>query len=81
MTRRMSMATHKEIRAAVGQRYRRATRGEKGLILDEFVALTAENGGITDGSEPSRLPQFGNRTAIRLFRRLSKRINTPSCGV
>jgi len=34
------MATRKEISAAVGQRYRLASRDEKGLILDEFVALT-----------------------------------------
>ena len=40
MTRQISMATRKEISAAVGQRYRHASRDEKGLILDEFVALT-----------------------------------------
>lgn len=34
------MATRKEICAAVGQRYRRANRDDKGLILDQFVALT-----------------------------------------
>lgn len=40
MMRQISMATRKEISAAVGQRYRRATRPEKGRVLDEFVALT-----------------------------------------
>lgn len=40
MTRPISMATRKEISAAVGQRYRQASRDEKGQILDEFVALT-----------------------------------------
>ncbi len=40
MRRQISMATRQEISAAVGRRYRHATRGEKGLILDEYVALT-----------------------------------------
>jgi hypothetical protein len=38
--RRISMATQKELLAAIGSRYRVASRREKGRILDEFVATT-----------------------------------------
>ena len=34
------MATQKELLAAIGSRYRAASRREKGRILDEFVATT-----------------------------------------
>lgn len=33
------MATRRELTAAVGQRYREASRAEKGRILDEFVVV------------------------------------------
>lgn len=55
MTRQISMATRKEISAAVGQRYRHASRGEKAQILDEFVALT----------------HYHRKYAIRLLNRVS----------
>jgi hypothetical protein len=34
------MATRKELIAAVGSRYRQASRSDKKNILDEFVAIT-----------------------------------------
>jgi hypothetical protein len=40
VTRRLSMATRKELIEAVGARYRGATASERTKILDEFVALT-----------------------------------------
>lgn len=36
----LSMATRRELTAAVGQRYREASRTEKARILDEFVIVT-----------------------------------------
>ena len=38
--RRISMATRDELVAAVSERYGRASRAERGLILDEFAAVT-----------------------------------------
>src|ERR1035438_5332988 len=38
--RQISMATRKELLAAIGSRYRAASRSEKERILDEFVATT-----------------------------------------
>jgi hypothetical protein len=39
--RQLSMATRRELTAAVGQRYREASRrAEKARILDEFVVVT-----------------------------------------
>ena len=38
--RRLSMATRNELVAAVGQRYARADRAQRGRILDEFTQLT-----------------------------------------
>ncbi|WP_375779029.1 ISNCY family transposase [Bradyrhizobium sp. ma5] len=38
--RQLSMATRRELTAAVGQRYREASRAEKVRILDEFVVVT-----------------------------------------
>ena len=38
--RRLSMATRKELTAAVGERYRSGDRVEKARILDEFVNIT-----------------------------------------
>jgi hypothetical protein len=38
--RRLSMATRKELTAAVAERYRSSTRAEKARILDEFVVIT-----------------------------------------
>jgi hypothetical protein len=40
MARQISMATRKELIAAVGSRYRASSRSERGQILAEFVALT-----------------------------------------
>ena len=40
MARRLSMATRKELIAAVGQRYREASKIERTKILDEFAELT-----------------------------------------
>jgi hypothetical protein len=34
------MATRRELTAAVGQRYKEASRTEKARILDEFVVVT-----------------------------------------
>jgi len=41
--RRVSMATRDEVVAAVVERYARASRLERGRILDEFVALTGHH--------------------------------------
>ena len=38
--RRVSMATRDELVAVTAERYARAGRGERGLILDEFTAVT-----------------------------------------
>ncbi len=38
--RRISVATRDELAAAVSERYGRASRAERGLILDEFAAVT-----------------------------------------
>jgi len=38
--RKVSMATQRELVAAVGERYRSADRKGKGQVLDEFVAVT-----------------------------------------
>lgn len=38
--RKVSMATRRELVAAVGERYRAADRASKGKVLDEFVAVT-----------------------------------------
>jgi hypothetical protein len=38
--RQLSMASRRELTAAVGQRYRGASRAEKARILDEFVVVT-----------------------------------------
>jgi hypothetical protein len=40
MERQISMATRKELIAAVGVRYRTSTKAERRTILDEFTALT-----------------------------------------
>ena len=40
VTRRVTMATRKELIEAVGARYRASTVAERGAILDEFVAIT-----------------------------------------
>ena len=51
--RRLSMATKKELTAAVAERYRTSSRVEKALILDEFVVITG----------------FHRKHAMRLLRR------------
>jgi hypothetical protein len=38
--RKVSMPTRNELLTALGERYRRCVRGEKGRILDEFVAVS-----------------------------------------
>jgi hypothetical protein len=38
--RKVSMATRRELVEAVGERYRGSDRGNKGKVLDEFVAVT-----------------------------------------
>jgi hypothetical protein len=40
MSRQISMGTRKELTAALGLRYREASKVEKARILDEFVKLT-----------------------------------------
>ncbi|MES0160265.1 MULTISPECIES: hypothetical protein [unclassified Mesorhizobium] len=40
MARRISMATRSELVEAIVERYRSGGRGDKRLILDEFVAVT-----------------------------------------
>src|SRR4051812_22539485 len=40
MGRQISMATRKELIAAVGVRYRTSTKAERRKILDEFIGLT-----------------------------------------
>lgn len=40
MARRLSMATCRELKATIGQRYRGAGRREQRQILDEFVKAT-----------------------------------------
>lgn len=49
----LSMATRKELTAAVSERYRASTRTEKARILDEFVVITG----------------FHRKRAMRLLRR------------
>ncbi len=49
----LSMATRKELTAAVSERYRASTRTEKARILDEFVVITG----------------FHRKHAMRLLRR------------
>jgi hypothetical protein len=49
----LSMATRKELTAAVSERYRASTRAEKARILDEFVVITG----------------FHRKHAMRLLRR------------
>ncbi len=38
--RTVSMATRRELVAAIGERYRLADRASKGRVLDEFIAVT-----------------------------------------
>jgi hypothetical protein len=40
MARRLSMATRRELKMAVGKRYRAAGRWERRQILDEFTRVT-----------------------------------------
>jgi hypothetical protein len=40
MARRLSMATRRELKMAVGERYRAAARWERRQILDEFTRVT-----------------------------------------
>jgi hypothetical protein len=40
MTRQISMTTRKELIAAIGGRYRAASKADKARILDEFKSLT-----------------------------------------
>lgn len=40
MARRISMATRSELVETIVERYRSGSRGDKRLILDEFVAVT-----------------------------------------
>src|SRR5258708_17463912 len=39
MGRRISMTTRRELTEAIGDRYRKGSRAEKGAILSEFVAV------------------------------------------
>ena len=40
MARQLSMATRRELKAAIGQRYRAAGRWERRQLLDEFTRVT-----------------------------------------
>ncbi|KWV48904.1 hypothetical protein AS026_11835 [Rhizobium altiplani] len=64
----LSMATRKELTAAVSERYRASTRTEKARILDEFVVITG----------------FHRKHAMRLLRRHGReptgRRARPRCG-
>ena len=40
MARRLSMATRRELKEAIGQRYRTAGRWERRQLLDEFTRVT-----------------------------------------
>ncbi|KWV58843.1 hypothetical protein AS026_29675 [Rhizobium altiplani] len=58
----LSMATRKELTAAVSERYRASTRTEKARILDEFVVITG----------------FHRKHAMRLLRRHSGGVRGPT---
>jgi hypothetical protein len=59
VTRQVSMATRKELIEAVGSRYREASRGQRGAILNEFVAVTGyhRKHAIRLLSKPAAAPQ------------------------
>ena len=66
--RKVSMATRRELVAAVGERYRAADRASKGKVLDEFVAVTGLHRKhamrILRQAEPSRRT---SRTERRIY--------------
>ena len=51
MTKRVSMATRKELIESIGARYRASTVAERSAILDEFVAIT----GLADDNYLGRM--------------------------
>ena len=65
MARGISMATRKELVQALGQRYRVASRGEKGRILDEFIAVTGYHCQGSAGKVHRRFGQAGPPWAVR----------------
>jgi hypothetical protein len=60
--RRLSSKTRQELRQAVAERYRSATRTEKQQILDEFTQVTG----------------FHRKHAIRALRRTSRKEGEPA---
>src|SRR5919199_3818585 len=67
--RRISMATRDELVMAVAERYARSSRGERGRILDEFVAVTGFHRKhamrLLRGGKPGR--QRGPRPNRRIY--------------
>ncbi len=67
--RRISMATRDELVAAVSERYRQASRAERGRILDEFTAVTGLHRKhavrLLRGGAPSR--RCGPRPGRRVY--------------
>jgi hypothetical protein len=67
--RRISMATRDELVAAVSERYGRASRAERGLILDAFAAVTGLHRKhavrLLRGGTPSR--RSGPRPGRRVY--------------
>jgi hypothetical protein len=60
--RRVSLATQRELVAAVAARYARSSRSERSRILDELVAVT----GHVDGClNPRKSGRYGQRTPCR----------------
>lgn len=66
--RKVSMATRAELVTAVGERYRKGDRTRKGVILDEFVAVTGFH--RKHAMRLLRLKQPAKATASRVERRV-----------
>jgi hypothetical protein len=75
------MATRRELTAAVGQRYREASRAEKARILDEFVVVTGFHrkhamrllrGDIGQSSVRRTAPQKGPVRAAGAYDRVNR---------
>jgi hypothetical protein len=69
--RRVSMGTKAELMAAIGERYRAGTRGERSKILDEFVAVTGYHRKHAIRLLP---PKIGDSCSVQ--RRIQRRYGT-----